>query len=827
MTGWFTPDTIRNRVLRVLSLIIFVAAQGALSNGCKAPTPTPNGDSSDNVNDNQNDNQNQNDDDASAPPLAATTEGYWISQRIDGGTTLRGLGQGTAFDQDQFLDIREDDGGSWSFSGAWDGAVIRGTCSPSLSGDNFDINDLFDDPDECVGTFSEDGRMLTLSGGDRQWMLQRSFEPSPSLIGEWTDAKAGAFRRIMAFDGRLLNVLDPDDAQATFTAVWDDNLKVFSGTTDNGYQWRALVEADQQLFVWIEEFSTFIEQQSLQRQGEPSVLDTAITGRWMSSQNNGENTVTVRGQASLIFDGTNLYVHQRDDDHRVLFSSDYNEGGYWSVLATYDGRMFTSTDESGFQWSGTLDPTGQILHGYWNGDRARRFGFAKVASTDDLDLTAEWSSVSTDYQTPSDPAQTIGQSVVSFDGANLLVEGTTEDGTEFVIEAAWKGDHFVGEWYPADDPTNRLIWTGEVVLDGGLLHGKWELGEWSFTPYQATARNSLGDIPSGTLAVITNPLDEIAAVYRDDEAGMAVTVLQEAGVIARLDIVSEAGKVQMTVDERFRPTTISGSDLQLQLNWADDSSTVSLAITINGETTLETVALDLSDTGIVAAIDEIEPINGLDASVIRSWIAANPGRFARVMRGEEAIGSLNDPFAKSSLLRPHAKPKVATTNIARRVLGDGFTIASAAIFAVQAGAFILKIGTITTLTIAASAVMAIAAVGAVVLIALLIWDFLLNCDPCTLACFYNCDLDDPPSSACCMPSGVCVMLSQSTCTSFNGTFYGGQACDTDTCGPLLPVRACCMPDGSCQEANNTECTIIGGLFLSSFDCADASPCAAP
>ena len=714
------PGTILNHSLRVFSALLLITTQTMLgAGGCSPavvdgndnPNDVTNTNGGDNTNDDSgndnaaNDNGNDNaannngsDGDEPADDAQAALEGYWISAR--GATdTVWGLAMGGGSETASTITIDEEDGSSWKFNGSWEGGRLVGTCMLMPDFDDFDIHDLAAEPPPCHGDFSADGLTLTLAtdeaGASTTWVLERTSGRSPELTASWTDRSTPTSRLISAYDGNELNLIDPADTGPRFDAAWND-AGAFIGDDADGNRWVGVPHDEgQALFVWIEEDGEFVARQFLDRQEEPTTFATPLTGRWMSSWNRGDLTNALRGQASVIFDGADLFVYQRDDNHRVLYTGDYDDGGYWSILATYDGERFQATADSTTAWSGYVDSSGTVIHGHWNEDPLRAFGLIRASTATPTILSGAWSSLYSEYQTPSEPTQETGQAEVSFDGSLLTIRDTYEE-ADYVIEAEWLGDHFRGEWWSTADPGNRLRWVGELLMDGSLLHGKWELGEWSFSPYALAPRSVVGEAESDTLLVVADPFEEIAATYRDDAAEIAVTLYRAEGVARRFRVVGAEGTVEVTVDERYRPVSIIGPDLTATLTWADDASSLEVVTIEDGVTTTETVALDVSDAALLDMLDGIEANTGLILEHLRSWVQENPGRFAAVVRGEESPPSLSNPLGgpPAGKMR-HALRDNDSADIVHRIVTDAATIVSLGVFLAAATGLAIQATTLT------------------------------------------------------------------------------------------------------------------------------------
>lgn len=82
----------------------------------------------------------------------------------------------------------------------------------------------------------------------------------------------------------------------------------------------------------------------------------------------------------------------------------------------------------------------------------------------------------------------------------------------------------------------------------------------------------------------------------------------------------------------------------------------------------------------------------------------------------------------------------------------------------------------------------------------------------------------PGVGACCLPSGVCQVLTTSECQSQNGTYRGdGSSCATANCP--LPTGACCFSGGSCLNLTEANCGTAGGTWLGGgTSCAAGNTC---
>ncbi len=78
----------------------------------------------------------------------------------------------------------------------------------------------------------------------------------------------------------------------------------------------------------------------------------------------------------------------------------------------------------------------------------------------------------------------------------------------------------------------------------------------------------------------------------------------------------------------------------------------------------------------------------------------------------------------------------------------------------------------------------------------------------------------PPSSACCLPDGTCVEVSEADCSDLGGVFNADMTCADVSCP--LPTAACCLPDGTCVEVFEEDCDVLGGVFNAGMTCDDVT-----
>lgn len=80
-----------------------------------------------------------------------------------------------------------------------------------------------------------------------------------------------------------------------------------------------------------------------------------------------------------------------------------------------------------------------------------------------------------------------------------------------------------------------------------------------------------------------------------------------------------------------------------------------------------------------------------------------------------------------------------------------------------------------------------------------------------------------PTGACCLPGGVCSVLTQTNCTSQGGTYQGdGTSCTPNPCPQ--PTGACCLAGDTCQVLTQTQCTSQSGVYQGDGVSCTPNPC---
>lgn len=82
-----------------------------------------------------------------------------------------------------------------------------------------------------------------------------------------------------------------------------------------------------------------------------------------------------------------------------------------------------------------------------------------------------------------------------------------------------------------------------------------------------------------------------------------------------------------------------------------------------------------------------------------------------------------------------------------------------------------------------------------------------------------------PTGGCCLSTGACSVLTQNQCTAQRGTYRGnGTNCSTPC---PAPVAACCSSTGACSVLTQAQCTAAGGSWFATWTSCSPSPCPVP
>jgi hypothetical protein len=85
---------------------------------------------------------------------------------------------------------------------------------------------------------------------------------------------------------------------------------------------------------------------------------------------------------------------------------------------------------------------------------------------------------------------------------------------------------------------------------------------------------------------------------------------------------------------------------------------------------------------------------------------------------------------------------------------------------------------------------------------------------------------EPPTGACCLETGICLILTAEECEAEGADYQGHYApCESSPC-PILG-GACCFPDGHCEILTAADCGIFQGFWLGPSVPCGHNPCPQP
>jgi endonuclease/exonuclease/phosphatase family metal-dependent hydrolase len=83
-----------------------------------------------------------------------------------------------------------------------------------------------------------------------------------------------------------------------------------------------------------------------------------------------------------------------------------------------------------------------------------------------------------------------------------------------------------------------------------------------------------------------------------------------------------------------------------------------------------------------------------------------------------------------------------------------------------------------------------------------------------------------PTGSCCVGTGACSLVSESTCLGVGGLYQG----DDTVCAPNpcpQPAGGCCFANGTCALETEEDCDSFGGEFEGDFSVCSPNPCPQP
>jgi len=456
-------------------------------------------------------------------------------------------------------------------------------------------------------------------------------------------------------------------------------------------------------------------------------------GVWIAGNKN-YNNLTEWYVGVTVEHGNTLYIHERDE---ILY--DTSLGLVWALRAVKgadgeyrdtDRQYFTSVD-----WVGHVNATGTRITGHWDEWEQYYHSYDRLISPDDACVTGEASSLSIDwFDAPSgDPEPVQGSASVVLLGNDLTIVDRSGDGHVYRVDATWTGYQFEGHWYDVISPSLTSPWRGQLLHNGWYLRGTWEKGEYSFL--FAPLLDQTSPPPTDAVQIFADPYDNYAAVGTDPETGNLNILHKHQDRLVGATVITQDGPVQIKMDERLRVTSIVGPNRALTFHWAADGQTAQLIDDDGFQQTAYTIAPDFSDIALLARLDEAEAETGRDLTMLRTWLADNPGRLAATVSGAIPAPTLDPLVPWSSLLKEGGNwLQAAAMAIAAMI--TMFGLGTLTIYALVAA-----VGAMTLFGFILGLVAVAALLAAFVIVQIAALKLIVSCDPCTMFCHKNCSAD--------------------------------------------------------------------------------------
>lgn len=582
----------------------------------------------------------------------------------------------------------------------------------------------------------------TSAEGDQAVTFHRASDPDYRMIGVWNRSTDNV-PLVVAYDsgsGLLMSLLDgsgnwPDDGR--YNADLYRDATPFRG--NQGFdEFEGLVFGGgnrMHLRITSGDSTHGVNFQKAATQSE-------LNGRWVGGDRRWRGVTASRSVRIVVEHDNTLYVHE---------SSDYPQGLRRTFRAASDGTRYVDATAEGSGWSGKLTPDRTRIVGEWIGYEDWYNSMYRTVTPMADELVGEWSSVSLDWahHTGSgDIVRAYGEATLTQSGNSLQIVDVYDGGVTYHVDATWVGDHYEGEWWDAAAPDARYSWRGELEASGEYLHGQWENGEWSFSPYPNVAAD---EIPEDVnIVYIADPYDDRAIVMRAPDTNRTATFFRGQQRINSAAIGAPDGELEVTFDERMRPTEVVGYGETITIAWSDDATSIDVTVRrdSDGATTSATLPIDLSDAALLDMIAGQEAALGIDLSEMRDWIADNPGYVQGLANGTISSPTFDEELAKRLTQVPRGHGAELFGNLLN-LSAAGATVLAAAGLALKTaagtgGLAFLSAGAVASLSsgliIAAGVV---GAIGVLVLGSILIANLLIAilgdcCAVCNLACFVNC-----------------------------------------------------------------------------------------
>jgi hypothetical protein len=628
------------------------------------------------------------------------------------------------------VDSDDETTGFLTFHSSGDGQ-LSGTWVPTISGvsENWEAT-VNDARNAIAGTWHS----LT---GDQTATFYRAQRPDSTVTGLWTRLTDDV-ATVVAYDGQSLLVSPLGDSgywteqeQIDFLEEDSDQEQLFGVGGEAADHYTGLIFAQGTRILLQFSGDTGVAWIPFER----SLSQSDLNGRWVVGDRESRELATQRAVGVVIAYHDTLYIHEAYDGGSGLGRS---------LRAVRQGAEYID-DEAG--WSGRLNEEGNRIIGQWIGYPDWYHSMDRTARPSANDLTGQSRSFSIDWTGLPPHTPVAGTATITQTGDRLQITDQSGDGSTYQVDATWVGDHYSGTYTSGDQPQNTFPWRGEMVVGGWYIHGAWNRGEYSFL--QATVADtadSLTTLSTRTLALVADPYQDLAATFNDPDAGTAVTLYRNQDRVSGFTYTTPDGTLQTTLDERLRPTRAVGLGHVMTIVWSEDSSSAEVTVEHDGASTTVNAEIDLTDEGLLRAVDANEDRTGQDMTAWRNWIAANPGLVLAVARGEQLPPSLGGvPTVASSpgktwagakvneqVVNTFQKTALVSTGIGAALMGDvvfaAVLVGEEAVFASAAGA------------IALGASAALLGLAAVIMIAILLYVYIEDCrgQPCSLRCFFNC-----------------------------------------------------------------------------------------
>ncbi|MFH2006895.1 MAG: hypothetical protein ABI333_09955 [bacterium] len=456
-------------------------------------------------------------------------------------------------------------------------------------------------------------------------------------------------------------------------------------------------------------------------------------GVWMAGNKNHEN-LTEWSLGVIVEHGNTLYIHERDE---TLYDTYY--GLDWALRAVQsETGAYRDTDHGYYtdvDWVGSVSPSETRITGRWEEWDEYYHSYDRLVSPADARVTGEASSLSVDWFDAPDgyPEPVLGNASVVLSGDDLTIVDQSSDGRAYRVDAVWTGYQFEGHWYDADNPEDTSPWRGQLLHGGWYLHGTWNKGEYSFLFFPIL--DPAAPPPDDSLRIYADPYANYAAVGLDSDTGNLTILHKKQDRLVGATITTQAGPVQVKLDERHRISSIVGPERTLTFHWASDSSSAELIDDDGTQQNTYTIHPDWSDDALHANINQAESESGRDLTQLRDWLDENPGRIAAMMSGALPAPRLDFSIASAT----HLKHGDDSADPAHRLISDigtgvtlmtlGYNGAALAVGALEAGSLL-------------GAIAACWAGGLLFVLGAIFIAFALHmafeCEPCTIACFAGC-----------------------------------------------------------------------------------------